>query len=137
MLEKLNRLYSKHKEPILYLVFGVLTTLTNYLVYLPLYNLAGWSASVSNIVAWVAAVIVAFITNKGIVFGSTSWSPQIVVPEFLKFLGFRVATGVMETVLLLILVDIAQLNGNLWKILISVIVVIVNYVASKLVIFKR
>lgn len=137
MRERMINLFHRFREPILYSAFGVLTTITNYLVYLPLYNLAGASASVSNIAAWFASVIVAFTTNKLFVFQSKSWNLRIVMPEAFKFLGCRLATGVLETVLLLVTVDILQLNGNLWKILLSVIIVVLNYIASKLLIFSR
>ena len=59
-MEKLKTLLKKYREPIVYLVFGVLTTVVNYLVYLPCYNLLGINASLSNVIAWVVAVAFAF-----------------------------------------------------------------------------
>ena len=58
MFEKIRALVMKHWDMVSYLFFGVLTTVVNYLVYLPLYNLLGISAAVSNIIAWVAAVVI-------------------------------------------------------------------------------
>ena len=127
----------KHWDGVIYLVFGVLTTVVNYLVYLPCYNLLHWSAAGSNAVAWVAAVIFAFLTNKPIVFHSHDWSAKVVLPELAKFVACRVASGVMETGILLLTVDFLGWNGNVMKLLVSVFVVIANYVGSKLLVFRK
>ena len=74
MVEKIRAFVEKHWDMVSYLFFGVLTTAVNYLVYLPLYNLLGISAAVSNIIAWVAAVAFAYVTNKPFVFKSHDWS---------------------------------------------------------------
>lgn len=78
MFEKIRALIEKHWDMVSYLFFGVLTTVVNYLVYLPLYNLLGISAAVSNIIAWVAAVAFAYVTNKPFVFKSHDWSIETV-----------------------------------------------------------
>ena len=80
-MEKICRLIRKYAHIVTYLVFGVLTTVVNYLVYLPCYNLLGLSASVSNVIAWVFAVVFAYLTNKPFVFKSNDWSAATVVPE--------------------------------------------------------
>ncbi|MDO5400229.1 MAG: GtrA family protein [Eubacteriales bacterium] len=136
-MEKIIALIRKHWDVIAYLVFGVLTTAVNYLVYLPVYNLLGLSAAVSNMIAWVVAVAFAFVTNKPFVFRSHDWSAKVVLPELTKFVGCRLASGVMETVILLITVDLLGWNGNLWKIITSVLVVVLNYFASKLLVFRK
>ncbi|MDD5864697.1 MAG: GtrA family protein [Firmicutes bacterium] len=137
MLRKIRALVEKHWDIVTYLIFGVLTTVVNYLVYLPLYNLLGASAAVSNAVAWVAAVAFAFLTNKPFVFKSHDWSAKTVLPELSKFVGCRVASGVMETLILLLTVDILGWNGNIWKLVTSVLVVVLNYIASKLLVFRK
>ncbi len=136
MLEKMRKLLEKYWDVFLYLVFGGLTTLVNYAVYLPIYNLAGLSAAVSNAIAWVVAVAFAYLTNKPFVFKSRDWSAKAVLPELGKFVGCRVASGAMETVILLLTVDLLGWNGNIWKLVTSVLVVIVNYLGSKLVVFR-
>lgn len=78
MIEKIRAFVEKHWDMVSYLFFGVLTTVVNYLVYLPLYNLLGISAAVSNIIAWVAAVAFAYVTNKPFVFKSHDWSMKTV-----------------------------------------------------------
>lgn len=134
-MEKILRAVRTHREMILYLVFGGLTTVVNYLVYLPLYNLAGCSAAVSNLIAWAVAVLFAFLTNKPFVFESRDWSFKTVMPEFVKFVGCRVGSGLAETGILLVTVDWLNWNGNLWKILTSLLVIILNYVGSKFLVF--
>ena len=137
MIGKLRALAAKYWDVLIYLVFGVLTTAVNYLVYLPIYNLLGISAAVSNIIAWKAAVIFAYLTNKPFVFKSHDWSAKTVIPELTKFVGCRVASGAMETVMLLVTVDLLNWNGNIWKLVTSVLVVILNYFGSKLLVFKK
>lgn len=136
-MKRLQTFLVKHKAVLVYLFFGALTTLVNFLVYYPLYNYLHLSATVSNIIAWAAAVIFAFLTNKPFVFNSNDWSMKTVLPEFWKFCVCRVGTGVLETLVLFVTVDMLQLGGNIMKIIVSVVVVIVNYVGSKLFVFKK
>jgi len=137
MVQKLRFLLVKYHDIVAYLVFGVLTTVVNYLVYLPLYNLLGIPAALSNVVAWVAAVTFAYLTNKPFVFNSHDWSRRTVIPELAKFVSSRVVSGIMETAILFVCVDLQGWNGNVWKLLTSVLVVILNYVASKFLVFKK
>lgn len=136
-MKKLINLMEKYREILVYLVFGVLTTVVNYAVYLPCYNLLQISAAVSNMIAWAVAVAFAFVTNKPFVFQSHDWSAKTVLPELIKFLGTRIGSGGVETLILLITVDILGLNGNLWKLVTSVMVVILNYLGSKLLVFRK
>ena len=137
MIQKIHALLEKYWDVITYLFFGVLTTVVNYVIYLPVYNLLGLTAAVSNAIAWVVAVAFAYLTNKPFVFRSHDWSAKTVVPELTKFVGCRLASGVMETVILFVTVDLLGWNGNLWKLVTSVLVVILNYLASKLLVFKK
>ena len=137
MLQKIRNLIQKYWDILSYLFFGVLTTVVNYLVYLPCYNLLHLSASVSNVIAWVAAVAFAYLTNKPFVFKSYDWSRKTVGPELAKFVGCRVGSGLIETAIIFVTVDLLQFNGNIWKLLTSVLVVIINYVGSKLLVFRK
>lgn len=137
MVGKLLAFLKAHWDIVSYLIFGVLTTLVNYVVYLPLYNYVGLSATVSNLIAWVAAVAFAFLTNKPFVFESHDWRAKTVLPELAKFVGCRVGSGFAETAILFVTVDLLTWNGNLWKLLTSILVVALNYVASKLLVFKK
>lgn len=137
MLEKIKDLVKKYRDVLTYLVFGVLTTLVNYAVYLPCLNILGMSAAVSNCIAWVTAVIFAFVTNKPFVFGSHDWSMKTVIPEFTKFIATRLSSGVLETLILLVAVDTLGGNGNIWKLITQVLVIVINYVGSKLLVFRK
>lgn len=127
----------KHYDILVYLIFGVLTTVVNYLVYLPCYNFLGLPAVTSNVIAWGIAVAFAYVTNKPFVFRSYDWSVKTVVPELTKFVGTRVASGGLESVIIWIAVDLLGGNGNLWKLVTSVLVVVLNYVGSKLLVFRK
>ena len=133
----LKRLILKYWNVLSYLFFGGLTTVVNYVVYLPCFNLLGLSAAVSNVIAWAAAVLFAFLTNKPFVFKSHDWSAKTVWPEFTKFVGCRIGSGVLETAIIFVTVDLLCWNGNWMKLATSVLVVILNYFASKLLVFRK
>ena len=137
MLQKLRQLTIKYWDILSYLFFGGLTTVVNYLIYLPCYNWLHLSAAVSNVIAWVVAVAFAYLTNKPFVFKSHDWSAKTVVPELTKFVGCRIGSGLLETAIIFVAVDWLQGNGNLWKLVTSVLVVILNYIASKLLVFRK
>ncbi len=137
MIKKIQALIRKYYDVLAYLFFGVLTTAVNYLVYLPCYNLLGLSASFSNVIAWVAAVAFAYLTNKPFVFKSHDWSWRTVGPELARFVGCRVGSGALETAFIFLTVDVLSLNGNIMKLITSVLVVILNYVGSKLLVFRK
>ena len=137
MVQKIKNLVQKHWDIFSYLFFGGLTTVVNYLVYLPCYNLLNLSAAVSNAIAWAVAVAFAYLTNKPFVFRSHDWSMKTVVPELTKFVTCRIGSGLLETGILFLCVDLLAWNGNVWKLITRVLVVILNYIASKLLVFKK
>ena len=136
-MNKIRMLIRKHYDILAYLFFGVLTTAVNYIVYLPCYNLLHISAAASNVIAWAVAVAFAYLTNKPFVFKSHDWSAKTVVPELTKFVGSRILSGALETAMIFLTVDVLLWNGNIMKLVTSVLVVILNYVASKLLVFKK
>ena len=136
-MNNFRKLITKHWDIISYLFFGGLTTLVNYLIYFPAYNWFHLSAAVSNVIAWVFAVAFAYLTNKPFVFQSHDWSRKTVLPELIKFVGCRVGSGVLETAIIFITVDILAWNGNLMKVITSVLVVILNYIGSKWLVFTK
>lgn len=141
MVNMIIGLLKKYKEVILYLVFGVATTVVNWISYAS-FNKMGIGMNTSNVLAWVLAVVFAYITNKIFVFESKSMKLEVLLPEIGKFVGARVVTGVIEIVGLPLLVyagirqTIFGVEGFLAKILVSVLVVILNYVFSKIFVFK-
>ena len=133
----MKTLLEKYRDVIVYLVFGVLTTVVNYVVYLPCYNVLHLSGTASNAIAWVGAVAFAFVTNKPLVFQSHDWSAKTVIPELTKFVGCRLCSGVLETAIIFMTVDVLAWNGNVMKLATSVLVVVLNYIGSKLLVFKK
>lgn len=137
----IRSLYTKHKDKILYLFFGVLTTVVNWVVYAFACQW-GWipegiRATVSNIIAWAAAVVFAFVTNKPFVFRSHDWSGAVMFPEFARFVLCRISSGLIETGIIFVAVDLLHGNSVLFKVLTSVFVVVFNYFASKFLVFGK
>lgn len=133
----MRKLLEKYWDVLTYLFFGVLTTVVNYLIYLPCYNLLRWSAGLSNVLAWIVAVAFAFVTNKPFVFKSHDWSWGTLWPELTKFVGCRIGSGVLETATLLVCVDWLGWDGNVWKLVTAVLVIVLNYIGSKFLVFKK
>lgn len=133
----MRKILKKYRDILAYLLFGVLTTAINYLIYLPCYNILGWSAGVSNILAWIVSVTFAFVTNKPFVFKSNDWSWSVVWPELAKFAGCRVVSGILETGILFLTVDLLNMNGNILKLVTAVLVIVLNYIGSKFLVFKK
>ena len=136
-MEYIRKLIKQYWDVISYLFFGVLTHMVNFLVYFPLYNLLNLSGLLSNVIAWIVAVAFAFVTNKPFVFKSHDWSASVVRPELTKFIGCRLASGLLETVAIWLFVDQLAQNVNWVKIIVSVLVVILNYIFSKCIVFIK
>lgn len=142
MYDKLKTFTKQHREIIIYLLIGALTTVVNFAIYLPLLWWAKLPASISNAIAWVIVILFAYVTNKLFVFQSKDWSAKVALPEFLKFVGCRIASGVFETVFLALTIDLPQLGDLKWysltmKLIACIGVVILNYVGSKLLVFRK
>ena len=137
MINVILGLIKKHKSFIAYGVFGVLTPIVNIVTYNVCYNNFGISNTLSNIAAWILAVTFAYLTNKVWVFDSKSWIWEVLRREVPAFISCRVATGVLDIVIMFICVDIMGLHALLMKVISNVLVIILNYVFSKLVIFKK
>lgn len=137
MLAKLKAILKKHDHVLSYLFFGALTTLVNYAVYFPLYNCLELSAGISNIISWSVSVLFAFFTNKAFVFKSRDWSFKAALSELYKFVGCRIGSGFLETLIIWVCVDLLSWNGNLLKLIVSVLVVILNYISSRWIVFKQ
>jgi putative flippase GtrA len=137
------------KEIISYLIFGVLTTLVNFVTYSLLIKLvfngnpSDSQITISNGIAWVVAVIFAFFTNKLLVFESKSFEAKLFIKEFISFVGARVITGLMETFFPTWLIKLGLdqtifgVKGLLAKIVVAIVVIILNYIFSKLIAFKN
>jgi len=137
MLNKIVRLYSKHKEIALYLVFGGATTVLNFVVYILFSFAAGLPAWLSNAAAWVVAVAFAFVTNKVFVFKSKTKGGPIVLREAAIFFAARVASGAISTAAMLVFVDFLAFNEFVIFTACQVFVIVFNYVSSKWLVFRR
>ena len=143
MIEKLKAIYKAHKEGILYLLFGGLTTLISIISFWLFSLIFGEERYLlSNFLSWVLAVIFAFITNKTLVFGSKKTDKSTLLREGLEFLGARVFSLGLEEGGLWLLLDAFGMallpSGDLIaKVIMSVIVILVNYFLSKFIIFKK
>lgn len=130
-------LLKKYKSVVSYLIFGGLTTLVNIASYYVFFNLLKFSNVPATIIAWFLAVIFAFLTNKIWVFESKSFENKIILYEFITFFLCRISTGFIDVLIMWIAVDRYLLNAIVWKVISNMIVIILNYIASKLIIFKR
>ena len=136
-----------NRETLSYLLFGVLTTLVNYITFMGVFILSNESSAlVSNMVAFIAATIFAYITNKIWVFKSNRWSLDILKVEIITFLSARIFSFILEQVGLFICINVFKIedysflgiNGVIIsKVVLSFIAVIINYGLSKLFIFKE
>jgi len=127
----------RFRQIALYLVFGTCSTLINMICYEVLYDLYGVRNVPATILAWLAAVLFSFATNKVFVFKSKRRRLPEQLTEFFSFFGFRILTGLLDVGIMLIAVDMMGWNGLLWKFLSNVVVTISNYLASRFMIFKQ
>lgn len=132
----MKNLYLKYKDIIMYLIFGVLTTIINIISYFVTYEILKIPNIPSTIIAWMVSVTFAFITNKLFVFESKKWDKRT-IKELISFTSCRIGTGVLELILMYIFVDLLNFNGTVIKIITNIIVIVLNYVFSKLIIFKK
>ena len=122
------------REIILYILFGGLTTLVNVVAYWLCYYALYLPNTLSTIVAWVLSVLFAYVTNRIWVFESNNKNK---FKEAFEFFLARVMTGVLDLLIMYVFVDILLCDGMVIKILSNVIVIVLNYIASKLFIFKK
>lgn len=121
------------RELFWYVVFGVLTTVVNILSYLLFARIFNVNYIYSNIIAWFLSVLFAYITNRIWVFESKSSN---IIKEASYFFAGRIFSGVLDTGLMYVFIDLLSFGDEFSKVIIQVIVVIVNYVLSKYVVFK-
>ena len=136
-LKKLVDWYRAHREGMRYLVFGALSTIVNIVVFVICARIANLSAAVSNTIAWIVAVLFAYVTNKIYVFNSKTTGVKNLVREILSFFGARIATLVLETAFLWVVIDKLGFNEIFMKIISNIIVIILNFIFSKIFIFKK
>ncbi len=136
-MEELKILILKYKDVIPYLFFGVCTTVVNVVAYWLCAHVIRLNVMLSTIIAWVLAVLFAYITNRKWVFKSTACTNREIMREILSFFGCRIATGVIDWLCMFVFVELMGLSDVIIKVLANILVIILNYLASKLIIFKR
>lgn len=136
-MEKIAALLKQYKGMILYLVFGVMTTAVNWVTYYLCYNVLQIGNTPANIVSWITAVAFAFVTNKIWVFESKSWDIKIAGKELTDFVLCRLGSGVVEIGMMFVLVDVMHWNALLMKAITAFVVIVLNYFASKIFVFKK
>lgn len=127
---------TKYREQILYLIFGVLTTLVDFAVSYLLYYLE-WNVHLADTAAWIAAVLFAYVTNRKWVFESRRTGFFPICAELAAFAGGRVFTFFLQEGLVWVFYDTLEWNKYLVRVPVAVLVVILNYVIGKLLVFRK
>ena len=130
-------LFAKYKQTILYLIFGVLSTIVNILTYAFCTRNLNIELLISNWIAWIVAVLFAYITNKFFVFESKKINIKFLIKELSSFVSCRLLSGIIEMILMYTMISLMSLNDFIVKIITNVVVVILNFIFSKLIIFKN
>lgn len=126
----------KYKDILLYTIFGVLTTLINIITYWAMSHFLMWNVMISTVFAWFIAVVFAFMTNRKWVFYSSTVAIQDILLELLSFLICRLGTGIIDIGIMFLFVEQMDCPDTLIKTLANIIVIALNYAASKWIIFK-
>lgn len=131
-------IYKKNKEIINYLIFGVLTTVVSFVVYFIFAKVFKIDEVISNVISWFFSVLFAFITNKLYVFESKETAKKTLLKEIISFYLARLFTGVVcDLGVFALMVKMFKINDVLSKLVTQVIVTVLNYVFSKLLVFKN
>ena len=141
-IKMIAKVYRRYKEIIFYLIFGFTATIVNWLIYSIMVKILHLPMTLSNISGWLTAVLFAYVTNKLYVFESSSWEPRLLTKEISLFFSARGLSAVVEIGGLPVLYYLGVnqrlfgVDGLVAKIILGVIVTIINYVFSKIIIFR-
>lgn len=133
----MKNIWLKYEEVWLYLIFGVLTTLINFVVYLALTDGLGVNFMVSNVFAFIGAVLFAYVTNKIWVFKNRNFELKYLLGEIAKFFSARIVSFGMDMTIMYVFVEILSMNDLVIKIFSNILVIILNYILSKFLIFAK
>lgn len=125
----------QYKAIILYILFGILTTMINLVSYTGMIYLH-WNVQLSVILSWFITVLSAYLTNRKWVFNSKATTTAELLHEFFAFLSSRLLTLIIEMAIIWFGVQLLKQNPLVWKLIDNVVVVIFNYIISKLFVFK-
>ena len=132
------KIYMKYKEKILYLFFGVLTTLisllTYYILTFTILNVENsLELQIANIISWITGILFAYFTNREYVFNSNNKDFK----EFIKFFLSRIFTLLLDMLIMYVFVTKLKYNNIIIKLISQVVVIVTNYILSKLIVFKK
>lgn len=133
----MKTIYNKYREMILYIFFGGCTTIVNIITYYISAHILSMSTTISTIISWLLSVTFAYISNKIWVFESSTNKKSALFKEIVSFYSCRLSTGILDLIIMILCVDILKFNDLFIKIVSNIIVIILNYIASKLFIFKN
>lgn len=136
-MKTLKQIIKSHWDIIPYLFFGVCTTLINVIIYWGASHILGFFVMMSTVLAWILAVLFAYITNRKWVFHSKAKESLSIIKELISFIACRLATGVVDIVCMYLFVEIMHFEDVIIKFGANLLVIILNYLASKLIIFRK
>lgn len=143
MLSDLRRMIIKNRETIVYLIVGAIVSGVNWGIYTVFSSWLNVDINVSNVIAWIFAVIIAFVLNKQFVFLSYNWDFQFLMKEFISFLSCRIFTGIIEIGMLPALLymgvdySLFGIKAGIAKAISCIVGIVLNYLFSKFFIFKK
>lgn len=140
-MNNIINLYKKYQEIINYLIVGVLTTVVSIVTYF-LFSLVldienNILFILANILSWICAVIFAYITNKKFVFNTTTFNRKEEIKVFSMFVSSRITTLLIELAFMFVTVKVILINDKIAKVIAQFIVIVLNYILSKLFVFKK
>ena len=136
-MKYLKELLARYRRIILYCIFGLFTTVVNVGVYYLCFSVIALSNVLSTLLAWFISVLFAFVTNKIWVFESRLFKAVVLLREALSFFSCRLLTGALDLLIMYVAVDVMGWNEMLWKLISNVIVIVINYGASRILIFRK
>lgn len=143
MIEFIKTMYKKYEEVINYLFFGFLAFLINTIAFAAAARVLGADNDKVDLVliatafAWVVAVLFAYWTNRTFIFKSKVKNKSDIFKEFMSFISVRVITGLLDMIVMYIMVDIMNVDNLIAKIISNIIVIVANYIFSKLWVFRK
>ena len=137
MINRIKEIYIQYREAISYLFFGVLTTAVDFITDIVLTRFFSVGEGLANVIAQIVAILFAFFTNKLFVFEDRSMKLQALAVQFFKFASLRLVTLILNSAMFFVMIDVLQINDIITKVIVSVIVIILNYIFSKLIVFKK
>ena len=133
----MRNLIQKHKQILLYLIAGAISTFVSISIQYSLAYFLKWPVAINTSISWTCAVTCAFFLNKLIVFNAKTTNKKETAKQALKFFSARIMTYILEITFMCITVDILNQNEYIMKIIIQIIIIVLNYILSKFIVFNK